>query len=75
MAIAAPGATPTVHYHLAIALRRSGETERAREILKRTLAGGDFPEAEAARQQLAELDRSSLAVGEERLPNWISESR
>jgi tetratricopeptide (TPR) repeat protein len=57
-AIAAPGAAPTVYYHLAIALRRSGETERAREILKRTLAGGEFPEAEAARKQLAELDRS-----------------
>jgi tetratricopeptide (TPR) repeat protein len=55
-AIAAHGSSPTVHYHFAIALRRSENTERAREMLKRALAGGDFPEAEAARQQLAELD-------------------
>jgi hypothetical protein len=39
-------------------MSRSGNTERAREMLKRALAGGDFPEAEAARQQLAELDPS-----------------
>ncbi len=57
-AVAAPGGSPTVHYHLAIALSRSGKTHRAREMLKRALAGGDFPEAEAARQQLAELDPS-----------------
>jgi tetratricopeptide (TPR) repeat protein len=57
-AIATPGASPTVHYHFAIALIKSKNTERAREMLKRALAGGDFPEAEAARQQLAELDPS-----------------
>ena len=57
-AIAIPGSAPTIHYHLATALGRSGNTERAREMLKRALAGGDFPEAEAARQQLAELDPS-----------------
>jgi Tfp pilus assembly protein PilF len=57
-AIAVPGSSPTVHYHLATALSRSGNTQRAREMLKRALAGGDFPEAEAARQQLADLDPS-----------------
>ncbi len=57
-AIAIPGSSPTVHYHLATALSRSGNTERARKMLKRALAGGDFPEAEAARQQLADLDPS-----------------
>jgi Tfp pilus assembly protein PilF len=57
-AIAISGSSPTVHYHLAMALGRSGNTERARKMLKRALAGGDFPEAEAARQQLAELDPS-----------------
>ena len=57
-AAAFPGGSPTVYYHLAIALGRSGNTERARENLKRALAAGDFPEAEAARQQLAELDSS-----------------
>jgi tetratricopeptide (TPR) repeat protein len=55
-ASAAPGSSPTVHYHLAIALGRTGNTERERKMLKRSLAGGDFPEAEAARRQLAELD-------------------
>ncbi len=55
-AVAVPGASPSVHYHLAIALGRSGQTKRARENLKRALDGGDFPEAEAARQRLAELD-------------------
>jgi len=57
-AIAIPGSSPTVHYHLAMVLGRSGNTERAREMLKRALAGGDFPEVEAARRQLAELDPS-----------------
>jgi Flp pilus assembly protein TadD len=57
-AVAFPGGSPTVHYHLAIALGRLGKTERERERLMRALAGGDFPEAEAARQQLAELDHS-----------------
>jgi tetratricopeptide (TPR) repeat protein len=57
-AIAAPGISPAIHYHFAIALIRSENTERAREMLKRALAGGDFPEAEAARRQLAELDPS-----------------
>ena len=54
-AIAAPESSPTAHYHLAIALERTGNTERAREMLEKALAGGDFPEANAARQQLAEL--------------------
>jgi tetratricopeptide (TPR) repeat protein len=57
-AVAAPGSSPTAHYHFAVALIRSENTERAREMLKRALAGDDFPEAEAARQQLAELDPS-----------------
>jgi len=57
-AIADSGHSPTAYYHLAVALSRSGNTKRAREMLKRALAGGDFPEAEAARQQLAELDPS-----------------
>jgi tetratricopeptide (TPR) repeat protein len=55
-AIAAPGSSSTIHYHLAMALSQSGNTERARELLLRALAAGDFPEAEAARQQLANLD-------------------
>jgi tetratricopeptide (TPR) repeat protein len=57
-AIAAPGSSPTAHHHLAMALEKSGNTDRAREMLKRALAGGDFPGAEAARLQLAELGPS-----------------
>jgi tetratricopeptide (TPR) repeat protein len=57
-AIAAPGSSPTVHYHLAMALSRSGNTERARSLLQRALAVGDFPEAEAAQWLLANLDPS-----------------
>jgi tetratricopeptide (TPR) repeat protein len=55
-AIAMPGSSPSAHYHLALALNRSGDTARARELLQRALAAGDFPEAEAARGLLANLD-------------------
>lgn len=55
-AIALSGNSPTVHYHLALALRKLGNTERARTSLERALTAGDFPDAEAARRQLAELD-------------------
>ncbi len=55
-AIAVSGTSPSIHYHLAVALERSGKTERARDLLQRALATGDFPDAEAARQLLANLD-------------------
>jgi len=55
-AVADPESSPTVQYHLAMALSQSGNTERAREMLRRALAGGAFPELEAARKQLAELN-------------------
>jgi len=57
-AIAFPGSSPAVYHHLATALSRIGATERARAMWQRALAGGDFPDAEAARRQLAELDPS-----------------
>ncbi len=57
-AIAVPGSSPTIHFHLAMALERSGNTERARSLLQRALAAGDFPEAKAARQLLANLGPS-----------------
>jgi Flp pilus assembly protein TadD len=57
-AIENPGSSPTIHYHLAIALSRSGNTERARSLLQRALAEGDFPEAEDAQRLLANLDPS-----------------
>ncbi len=56
-AVADPESSPTAHYHLAIALRRSGDPTSASEMLKRALAVGDFPEADTARRQLAELER------------------
>jgi len=55
-AIAVSGASPSIHYHLAVALGKSGKIERARDLLRSALATGDFPEAEAARQLLANLD-------------------
>jgi len=55
-AVAKPDGPPTAYYHLAIALRESGNAIRARAMLERALEAGDFPEAEAARRQLAELD-------------------
>lgn len=45
---------PTVQYHLAVALSRVGQVDRARALLLAALAGsGDFDEAEDARQMLA----------------------
>ncbi len=55
-ATAMDGSPPSAHFHLALALSQTGETERAKDSLKRALAGTDFPETDAARQKLAELE-------------------
>ncbi len=47
---------PTARYHLGVALARRGDEEAARRELERALGEGPFPEAEAARAQLARLD-------------------
>jgi len=46
---------PTVHYHLALAYREGGNRAQALKSLQKSLDLGDFPEANAARQLLAQL--------------------
>jgi tetratricopeptide (TPR) repeat protein len=53
--LAADANDPAAHYHLGRALARSGDVDAARNELKKALAGDPFPEAEAARAELARL--------------------
>jgi tetratricopeptide (TPR) repeat protein len=46
---------PSIRYRLGRALQQAGDPERAREMLEAALAAGNFPEAEDARRQLAQL--------------------
>jgi len=47
---------PSVHYRLALALAKKGDSERARENLSRALEMDPFPEVQAARAELARLE-------------------
>ena len=47
---------PSIRYHLALALDRKGEKQRALEALRQALQAGPFPEAEAAKSELARLE-------------------
>jgi len=49
--------SPSVRYHLGIALARQGEHQRAQATLQQALADGPFPEADAARSELAKLEQ------------------
>ena len=49
--------SPSIRYRLATALNKAGEVERAREMLRIALDSGTFPEAEAAKRQLALLEQ------------------
>ena len=49
-------ASPTIQYHLALALAKQGETERAKQLLKESLASTDFSEREEAEVELARLE-------------------
>jgi tetratricopeptide (TPR) repeat protein len=55
-AVEARADSPSIRYRLATALQQSGDSERAREMLRRALESGSFPEAEEARRQLAQLE-------------------
>jgi tetratricopeptide (TPR) repeat protein len=55
MAVEAGTDDPSIRYRLATALDRSGDAQRAREMLQIALESGSFPEAEAARRDLARL--------------------
>lgn len=48
--------SPSIEYHLGIALNQAGDKPRARERFQAALATGAFPEAEAARRELAQLE-------------------
>jgi hypothetical protein len=45
----------SLQYHLGLALARKGERARAETALRHALDAGPFPEAEAARTELARL--------------------
>jgi tetratricopeptide (TPR) repeat protein len=46
----------TIRYRLGLALGKMGEKQRALETLRDALAGGPFPESEAAKRELARLE-------------------
>jgi tetratricopeptide (TPR) repeat protein len=47
----------SIRYHLGIALGRQGERQRALEALRQALEAGPFPEADAAKSELARLEQ------------------
>ncbi len=47
----------SIRYHLGIALGRQGERQRALETLRQALEAGPFPEADAAKSELARLEQ------------------
>jgi len=49
--------SPSIRYHLALALSDSGDDARAREMLQSALDAGAFPEFEEARQKLEQIGR------------------
>jgi len=49
-------ASPSITYRLALALVETGERDRAAELFHAALAAGAFPEADAARTELARLE-------------------
>lgn len=55
-ALALEPASPSVAYRLGLAAMEGGDRERAAGLFRQALSGGTFPEAEAARAQLAQLD-------------------
>ena len=55
LAVESGGDSPSIRYRLATALDQAGDAERAREMLQIALDTGNFPEADAARRDLARL--------------------
>lgn len=49
--------SPSVRYRLGLALADAGDEGGARQAFEKALSGGDFPESEAARSQLARLEK------------------
>jgi len=52
----------TARYHLALALDRSGDRDGAKRELQLALAGQTFPEADAARTELARLEGAAARL-------------
>ena len=48
---------PTVHYHLALVYKASGDKTNAQRTVQKALSLGEFPDSGAARQLAAELKR------------------
>ena len=48
--------SPSMRYRLGSALSQAGDKQRAREMFETALATGAFPEAEATRRELAQLE-------------------
>jgi len=48
---------PSLRYHLGLALARAGDREQAMAAFQRAIDAGPFPEAEAARQEIARLQQ------------------
>jgi tetratricopeptide (TPR) repeat protein len=55
--IAAEGETPSLLYHLGLALAAQGKTSDAIDALRRAVEGDAFPEADAAVAELARLEQ------------------
>lgn len=55
-AVAGKPHDPTLRYHLGIALARKGDRDRALAALRDALGAGAFPDADAARQEIARLE-------------------
>lgn len=56
-AVAGKPKDPTLRYHLGLALARKGDRDRALATLREALGAGAFPDAEAARQEIARLEK------------------
>jgi tetratricopeptide (TPR) repeat protein len=51
---------PTVHYHLALAYKESGDKANAQRMVQKALSLGDFPDSGAARQLAADLKKQKV---------------
>jgi tetratricopeptide (TPR) repeat protein len=57
VAIQARPESQSIRYHLGLALGRQGERQRALETLRQAVEAGPFPEADAAKSELARLEQ------------------
>jgi tetratricopeptide (TPR) repeat protein len=55
-ALALEADSPSIAYRLGLSLLETGDRARAADLFRQALASGSFPEAEAARAQLVQLD-------------------